>query len=200
MSLRKNLKIYVVDDDAAVLHSLSALLSAHGLDPIPYKSAEDFVNDRDPKFPGCVLLDIKMPGMSGLDLQDLLSEQGSPLPIIILTGHGDIPAAVRAMKKGAIDFIEKPVRAETLLSSIEDAICHLENNPRPGVPKEEIQRRLSALTARESEVLENLVLGKTNKQIAIEFGISERTIEIHRSRIQRKMDAHSLAELIKLTG
>lgn len=197
---RQSIRLYLVDDDPAVLRSLRALVLAHGLDPHPYESAEAFLNDYDPNKPGCLLLDIRMPGMTGLQLQELLIKQGSSMPVIILTGHGDVPAAVQAMKNGAIDFIEKPLDVEMLLGSIEEAIARLENNPQSQVPQEEVMRRIASLTGREREVLDHLVLGKTNKQIANDLGISQRTVEIHRARIQKKMKARSLADLIKLAG
>lgn len=200
MPWREGIVLYLVDDDPAVLRSLHALVSAHGLESVAFRSAEAFLEGYDPNRPGCVLLDIKMPGMSGLQLQEVLKERGSKMPVIIITGHGDVPAAVQAMKNGAANFIEKPLNIETLLESIETVVSGLSNNPRPPVPQEEVMRRISSLTNREREVLDHLVLGKINKQIANDLGISRRTVEVHRARLQRKMGARSLADLIRLAG
>lgn len=198
MIKRDSIRLYLVDDDLMVLRSLCALVTAHGFNAVPFASAEAFLSDYDPQKPGCLLLDIKMPGMDGLRLQAKLNEMGDNLPIIILTGHGDVPAAVQAMKQGAIDFIEKPVRVDTLLRAIDDAISRLGEEPPKNVPGDEVERRLSRLTNREREVLEHLILGKINKHIAVDLGISRRTVEIHRARVQTKMEANSLADLIRL--
>lgn len=198
MIQRDSIRLYLVDDDLMVLRSLCALMTAHGFNPVPFGSAEAFLDNFNPQVPGCLLLDIKMPGMDGLQLQARLNELGATLPVIILTGHGDVPAAVQAMKLGAHDFIEKPVKVDSLLRAIDDAIAQLERGPPQSVPDEEVARRLSRLTNREREVLEHLILGKINKHIAVDLGISRRTVEIHRARVQTKMEANSLAELIRL--
>lgn len=200
MSFREGLRLYLVDDDASVLRSLKALVSAHGLEAVPFESAEAFLEGYDPNVLACLLLDIKMPGMSGLELQEVLKQRGSSMPVIILTGHGDVPAAVQAMKNGAVDFIEKPLDIGVLLGSIEEAVAKLQNKAPSQVAPEEVMRRIASLTEREREVMDHLVLGKINKQIANDLGISQRTIEIHRSRIQKKMKARGLADLIKLTS
>lgn len=198
MMQREVIRFYLVDDDPMVLRSLCALVTAHGLKPVPFASAEEFLADYDPDVPGCLLLDLKMPGMDGLQLQAKLNEMGDGLPVIILTGHGDVPAAVEAMKRGAIDFIEKPVNVKALLQAIDEAVLHLCKEPGKRVPDDEVAVRLSRLTNREREVLEHLILGKTNKHIAVDLGISRRTVEIHRARVQTKMEANGLADLIRL--
>lgn len=200
MSPSRSVKLYLIDDDPAVLRSLCALLSAHGFNALPFESAEVFLESFDPNEPGCILLDIKMPGLSGLQLQEKLKQQRSTMPVIILTGHGDVPVAVQAMKNGAVDFIEKPVNVEELLGSIGVAVGRLGNKLVPPLPQEEIARRFASLTTREREVLDHLVLGKINKQIASDLGISQRTIEVHRARLQKKMKARNLADLIRLAG
>ncbi len=190
--------IYVVEDDPPVLRSLSMLLRSHGFSVEPCSSAEAFLARFDPERRACLLLDLRMPGMGGLELHDRLVAEGSRLPVIILTGHGDVPAAVRAMKMGAIDFIEKPAKEQHLLQSIEEARAVLTNRPRRTVPREVVAERLARLTAREREVLDHLVLGRLNKEIAVALGISQRTVEIHRSRIREKMEARGISDLIMM--
>jgi FixJ family two-component response regulator len=145
-----------------------------------------------------VLLDIKMPEKSGLELQEDIIDRNMRVPVIVLTGHGDIPAAVKAMKNGAIDFIEKPADESRLLRALESAALMLTDQPIPTIPPQEVLRRLMRLTDREREVLDHLVQGKINKQIAEDLGISQRTVEVHRSRIRDKMEAHGLADLIRM--
>ncbi len=198
MHSQPNIHLYLIDDDPSVLRSLCALVSAHGMEPHPFGSAEAFLENLEPDQPGCVLLDIKMPGMSGLQLQSKLADQGTNFPVIILTGHGDVPAAVQAMKNGAIDFIEKPLNVDSLLRSIAEATALLNNQPLQSIPKHEVLKRVARLTKREREVLDHLVLGKINKQIAVDMGISQRTVEIHRARLQKKMEANGLADLIRM--
>ena len=194
----KALSVYVVDDDRSVLKSLCALLDSHGFNTIPCSSAEEFLGKFDDDRKSCLLLDIRMPGMSGLELQAHLSETGSRIPVIIVTGHGYVPIAVQAMKKGAIDFIEKPTSEEDLLRAIQDASDMLSNRPRRMVPAEVVSRRLAKLTKREREVLDHLVQGKINKEVAEELGISQRTIEVHRARIREKMNARGISDLIRM--
>lgn len=194
----KDFRIYVVEDNSSVRRSLCALISAHGYNPYPFASAEDFLEGFDPDKPACLLLDIKMPGISGLQLQELLNSQGVAIPVVVLTGHGDVPAAVQAMKNGAIDFVEKPPDAQVLLAAIKSAAERLGNKPLARIPQAEVKRRLARLTSREREVLDHLVQGKINKQIAEDLGISQRTVEVHRARIREKMEARGLADLIRL--
>lgn len=188
--------VYVVDDDAAVLRSCSILLQAHGFETVSCESAETFLDVYTRAKPGCLVLDIRMPGMSGLDLQTHLKDKGISIPIIMLTGHGDVPAAVKAIKNGAIDFIEKPAEEGALLAALEQARAVLRNTPRRSVPKAEVEARLKLLTTREREVLGHLVLGKINKEIAETLGISQRTVEIHRARVREKMKARGISDLI----
>ena len=190
------MQVYVVDDDAAVLRSCAILLKAHGYATVECDSAEAFLANYDPAEPACLLLDIRMPGMSGLDLQTHLTNQNISIPIIMLTGHGDVPAAVKAIKNGAIDFIEKPADETVLLTALEEARSVLRNAPRQSVPKAEVEARLKLLTSREREVLDHLVLGKINKEIAETLRISQRTVEIHRARVREKMQARGISDLI----
>lgn len=192
-------RIYVVDDDQAVLRSLSGLLTANGFETTAFSSAEDFLNRFDDNNRACLLLDLRMPGMTGLELQSELNRQGCKIPVIMLTGHGDVPAAVRAMKFGAIDFLEKPSSEERLLDAIESARLYLNDAPaQAAVPAGVVARRLSRLTSREREILQHLILGMSNKEIATTLGISPRTVEIHRARIREKMEAGGLSDLIRM--
>lgn len=192
------MRVYVVDDDAAVRRSCAILLQAHGFKSTPCASAAEFLEKYEPSEDACIVLDIRMPEMSGLELQAHLTEKGIPIPVIILTGHGDVPAAVKAIKAGAIDFIEKPADASALLASLEEARAVLRNKPRSMVPQEEVRSRLQLLTDREREVLDHLVLGKLNKEIAESLGISQRTVEIHRARVREKMQARGISDLIMM--
>jgi len=194
----RSIRIFVVDDDESVRHSICLLLKAHGYKAVPCANAAEFLDIWDGEVPSCALLDIKMPGMGGLDLQDIMNRRKMRCPVIMLTGHGDVPAAVRSMKAGAIDFIEKPAEEEHLLAAIEQAALYLSDQPAPVLPPDEVARRLALLTLREREVLDHLVLGKINKQIAQELGISQRTVEVHRSRIREKLEARGLADLVRL--
>lgn len=192
------MRVYVVDDDAAVLRSCAILLQAHGYTTVSCGSAEAFLEAFEPSEPSALLLDIRMPGMSGLELQAHLNEKGISLPIILLTGHGDVRAAVRALKAGAIDFIEKPADEQALLTALHEAEAVLRKAPRRTVPKADVAARLELLTSREREVLDHLVLGKINKEIAEALGISQRTVEIHRARVRRKMQARGISDLIMM--
>jgi FixJ family two-component response regulator len=194
----KSIRVYVVDDDESVRHSICLLLKAHGYTAVPCEGAQQFLDTWEQEAPSCVLLDIRMPDMSGLDLQDLMNRRKMRCPVIVLTGHGDVPAAVRSMKAGAIDFIEKPADEDHLLAAIEQAALFLSDQPAPVLPPDEVARRLSLLTVREREVLDHLVMGKINKQIAQELGISQRTVEVHRSRIREKLEARGLADMVRL--
>ena len=195
----EDLTLYVVDDNQSALRSLCALPEAHGMKAVPYQSAEAFLQHHDPNAQSILLLDIKMPGMSGLQLQSHLGNINSKIPVIIVSGHADVPAAVTAMKRGAVDFIEKPLDVNALLNSIRIAKAQIDSEVVSPVPAQEVNRRLALLTDREREVMNHLILGKTNKQIASDLRISQRTVEVHRSRLQRKMEARNLADLIRLT-
>ena len=192
--------VFVVDDDQAVRDSLQQLLQAVGLRVQTYASARDFLLAYRPDTPGCLVLDIRMPGMGGLDLQAQLVQQGVQLPIIFLTGHGDVPAAVRALKAGAMDFLQKPVNSQSLLDLVQQAIRRDGEARAQSAEKSEIVRRLATLTPREREVLDKMVVGKANKVIAVELAISERTVEFHRGKIMKKMCARSLAELVNMVS
>jgi len=191
--------VYVVDDDEGVRSSLCALLQAHGFESVGFADAQTLLERFHADNAVCAFLDIRMPGLSGIELQKLLADRGSNLPIIVLTAYGDVPMAVEAMKAGAIDFIEKPGSEEQLLSAIEAAVKHRANQAQqPSIPQSIVAERVARLTGREKEVLNYLILGMTNKHIAEELGISQRTVEIHRSRIREKMEARSLADLIRM--
>lgn len=192
------MRVYVVDDDAAVLRSCTILLKAHGYDTVPCPSAEVFLEVYEKGQPSCLVLDLRMPGMSGLELQKKLAADKEPVPIIMLTGHGDVPAAVQAIKNGAVDFIEKPANEADLLTALAEAASVLRDRPRRAVPPDEVEERLARLTTREREVLDHLVLGRINKEIAETLGISQRTVEIHRARVREKMQARGISDLIMM--
>jgi FixJ family two-component response regulator len=192
--------VFVVDDDRAVRDGLQQLLQAVGLRVQTYGSARDFLTAYKPETPGCLVLDIRMPGMGGLDLQAQLVQEGMQLPIIFLTGHGDVPAAVRALKAGAMDFLQKPVNSQSLLDLVQQAIRRDAEARATSAEQAEITRRLETLTAREREVLDMMVAGKANKVIAFELAISERTVEFHRGKIMKKMRARSLAKLVNMVN
>jgi FixJ family two-component response regulator len=191
-------RVYVVDDEASVRQSLCALLSAHGYEAVGSPTAEDFLARAGAASGLCAFVDLRLPGMGGLELQRAIAAAGLGIRVIILTAYGDVPLAVEAMKAGAIDFIEKPGSEAQILASIEAAANAAANRPQVLVPAGIVQERLARLTVRERQVLDNLILGKTNKQIADEFGISQRTVEIHRARIREKMEARGLADLIRM--
>lgn len=190
--------VFVVDDDEAVRGGLRVLLQSVGLGVETYASAQEFLAAYSPDQPGCLVLDIRMPGMGGLDLQQELARRGIELPIIFLTGHADVPAAVRALKAGAMDFMEKPFNGQALLDLIQQAIRRDVGARHKSAAESDAARRVAALTAREREVVELMVAGNANKVIAGDLSISERTVEFHRSRIMKKMHARSLAELISI--
>ena len=190
--------IFVVDDDDAVRDSLRDLIDSVGLEVETYPSAHAFLEACDKARRGCLVLDIRMPGMSGLELQGRLNERGSTLPIVFITGHGDVPMAVEAMKRGAVDFIQKPFRDQELLDRINLA---LEQNRRRRAAEEmkrDIAKRIATLTRREREVMQMVIQGKANKVIAIDLGLSQRTVEVHRSHVMDKMKARTLAELVRM--
>ncbi len=188
--------IYVVDDDEGVRDSLAALLEADGFRVVAYASAEAFLKRDGIDADACLLADVRMPGMDGLELLGRLADQRRVLPVIMITGHGDVPMAVRAMKLGAVDFIEKPFDPEVILASVREALRAA--SARPSGADEEVQRRLQQLTPRERDVLEHLVVGRSNKEVALQLGISPRTVEIHRARLMEKMQAENLAQLVRM--
>ena len=190
--------VHIVDDDLAVRQSLTFLIRSMCLPVEAFESAQDFLERGDPTRAGCLVLDIRMPGMSGLELQDELARRGFSLPVIFITGHGDISMAVRAMKNGAVDFIEKPFNDQLLLERINQAI-ELDRVRRAERGElADIARRVELLSPREREVMERIVSGQANKVIAIDLGLSERTVEIHRARVMAKTGAGSLAELVSM--
>ena len=189
--------VYIVDDDDAVRDSLLELLESMGIRAAVFESAAAFLAHFDPALEGCLVLDIRMPGMSGMELQARLRELGSRLPVIFITGHGDVPMAVEAMKNGAIEFIQKPFRDQELLDCIQGALEKAEKEYQRFRLLELVERGLQSLTAREREILDHIVDGHANKYIALELGISQRTVENHRANILRKMGARSTPELIR---
>ncbi len=190
--------VYVVEDDEAVRDSLDLLLKSDGKLVKAYESAVAFLRDYSDKMAGCIVLDIRMPGMDGMELQKKLNDKHSILPIIFVTGHGDVPMAVDAMKEGAVDFIQKPYREEALLEKIEAALEQDLEQRKTLDEKQEIIRRIKSLTPREHEIMDRMIAGQANKVIAIELEISQRTVEIHRSRVMHKMGTHSLAHLVRM--
>ena len=190
--------VYVVEDDEAVRDSLELLLKSDGKPVKTYESATAFLKDYSDKMAGCIVLDIRMPGMDGMELQKKLNEKHSILPIIFVTGHGDVHMAVDAMKEGAVDFIKKPYREEALLEKIEAALKQDLEQRKSLDEKQEIIRRVKSLTPREHEIMDRMIAGQANKVIAIELEISQRTVEIHRSRVMHKMGTHSLAHLVRM--
>lgn len=196
----QDFSIYVVEDHDAVQKSFCALLNAHGYVTVPCESAEVFLKLFDPLKKACMLLDVRLPGISGVQLQAQLAEMGIDIPIIIVTAHGDVPIAVQAMRAGAIDFIEKPTEADRLLEAIELAGDLLANRSPSELPKKVVSARLAKLTDREKEVLRYMLQGKLNKEIAAELGISRRTIEVHRWRIREKMQVRGIADLVRMLG
>jgi len=190
--------VFVVDDNQAMRNSLKWLIESVGMKVEVFASADEFLQSYFPGCPGCVLLDVRMPGMNGLDLQEFMQERRIRIPVIIITGHGDVPMAVRAMKAGAVDFIEKPFRDELLLESIQKAI-QIDNRQREVQgARSSIAARLAQLTPRELEVMEMVTEGASNKEIAVSLGVSTKTVEAHRARVMEKMEATSLAELVKM--
>lgn len=190
--------VYIVDDDDAVRESLELLLDSVDQQAKSFDSAQAFLDSYNPDMLGCIVLDIRMPGMNGMELHKELNRLGSILPIIFVTGHGDVPMAVEAMQHGAVDFVQKPYREQELLDKINQALA-LDTKQRASLlEKQDIKKHLATLTARENEVLDELVEGKANKVIAAELGISQRTVEIHRARVMEKMATHSLAHLVRM--
>ena len=189
--------VFVVDDDQAVRESLALLVQSVGIEAETFASAREFLDTYRPDQRGCLITDIRMPGMSGLELQEQLSSDGVRIPVIVLTGHGDVPAAVRALKGGAVDFVEKPFNPQALLDLVQQAIAKDAEIRELADQEAAVAERMSLLTPREHEVMTLVVVGKANKVIAIELSISERTVELHRGRIMKKMQARSLAELMR---
>jgi len=190
--------VHIVDDDPAVRQAMSLLVRSMGLRPEAFASGNEFLDRCDGSRPGCVLLDLRMPGLSGMELLELMQRHKLSLPVIIISAHGDVPTAVRAMRSGAINFLEKPCRDQQLWEAIQEALRHDERVRRETIQRGRLRRRLETLTDGEHEVLERLIDGKSNKLIAAELGMSVRTIEVRRSKLMDKMQAGSLAELVRL--
>lgn len=190
--------VYLVDDDPHLLKALQRLLQSAGLQATPFDSAQAFLDGHDRAAPGCLVLDLSMPGLNGLELQRELEQLNSPLPIIFLSGRGDIPATVQAMKHGATDFLTKPVDDTELLAAIQEALATDRRRRRSHDERDRIAERLAALTERERQVLQQVVAGRLNKQIAADLGTVEKTIKFHRANLMRKMGVRSVAALVKL--
>jgi two-component system, LuxR family, response regulator FixJ len=190
--------VFVVDDDESVRGSLRFLLRSAGLESRAFGSAPEFLSAYDPAQPGCLVLDVRMPGMSGLELQQELNLRGAVIPVIFITGHGDIPMAVDAIQHGAHDFLQKPFRDEDLIERVQQALAK-DAKARAALEEHKaIRERLETLTPREREVLALMARGKPNKIMAHELGVSQRTIEIHRARVMEKSGAASVAELVRM--
>jgi RNA polymerase sigma factor (sigma-70 family) len=190
--------VFIVDDDPSVLKALARLLRSAGLSASTFTSPQEFLDHHDQNIPGCLVLDVAMPRMNGLELQMALAAQGSQLPVIFLTGNGDIPMSVRAIKQGAVDFLTKPVNDTNLIAAIHDAIEKDRVARQAHATLSELQQLLAKLTPREREVLSHVVSGKPNRQIAAELGTVEKTIKVHRANLRKKLNVQSLAELVKL--
>jgi len=190
--------IAIVDDDPSVREGLSSLIRSVGLQVETFASAQEFLARPGAEAPSCLVLDLQLPGLSGLDLQKRMAEVGMEIPIVFLTGHGNIPASVQAMKAGAVEFLTKPFDEQDLLQAIQEAVERDRRNREQRAEIRELQNRYESLTAREQEVMQQVVSGLLNKQVAAELNITEYTVKIHRGRVMRKMHAESLADLVRM--
>ena len=190
--------VFIVDDDEAVRSSLRLLLKSVGLPATGMPSARQFLETYDPQQPGCLILDVRMPGMSGIELQQQLNLRGAVIPVIFITGHGDIPMAVEAMRQGAFDFLQKPFRDQDLIDRVQRALAKDKADRAELGHRSRTRDRLETLTPREQEVLRLVTSGKPNKVMAGDLGVSQRTVEIHRARVMEKMGANSLAQLVRM--
>jgi two-component system, LuxR family, response regulator FixJ len=193
-----NYPIYLVDDDDSVRRSVGFMLKTSGHTVESYEGGVQFIKDLNSLEPGCVLLDIQMPEMDGLEVQQELKKRGIPFPVIVMTGHGDVDVAVKAMKAGAIDFIEKPFAKEAMLAAVEAAFEKIDNSGAHSARREEAELLLNGLTPRERDVLNGLVAGYPNKTIGYDLGISARTVEIHRANLMRKLEVYNLSDLLRI--
>lgn len=191
--------VFVIDDDDAVRESLAAVLDMQGFTVVPFPSAEAFLLNYKPAPVGCAIVDLRMPGMDGLTLLEHMRGKGVMLPVVVVTGHGDVPLAVRAMKAGASDFIEKPYTNTALIEAVRKGLGSAGAGALGYINQQDVKDRLAALTGRERDVLRQLVIGHPNKIIAFNLGISPRTVEIHRANVMKKMDAESLSHLVRMT-
>jgi two-component system response regulator FixJ len=190
--------VFVVDDDDAVRNSLRMLLKSAGVHAEASASAQEFLSSYEVSQPGCLVLDVRMPGMSGLEMQHELNLRGATIPVIFITGHGDIPMAVEAMQHGAFDFLQKPFRDQELLDRVQRALVRDADYRARLKHTDRIRERLASLSPREREVLDLVTQGKANKMVAGDLGVSQRTVEIHRAHVMQKMEAGSLAELVRM--
>lgn len=190
--------VFIIDDDQEVRDAIGLLLRSVGVAALGFQSAQDYLDQFDPGRPGCLILDVRMRGMSGLELQERLAQEPIHPPIIIITGHGDVPMAVRAVKAGAVDFIEKPFNDQILLDAVHRAFDKDGRSRGQASRIAEIRERFARLTPREREILDQVVLGKRNKVIAMDLGISQSTVEAHRARVMEKVNASSLSELMRM--
>ena len=190
--------VFIVDDDASFLKSVSQLLQVAGYNVLTFDSANRFLNQLVPEMSGCVLVDLHMPGMNGLELQEALAKSANPLPVVFLSAHGDIPTTVQAMRRGAEDFLTKLGPKEKLLDAVKRAFARGARERKERGRLEELRGRFDALTPRELEVLEHVMRGKPNKQIAGDLGINERTVKLHRTNLTRRLQVQSMAELTRL--
>jgi RNA polymerase sigma factor (sigma-70 family) len=190
--------IYIVDDDASVRKALRRLARSAGYDAKAYSSAEEFLSCRLAPVPCCLVLDVRLPGLDGMELQQWIAEKEDPLPIVFISGHGDIPMSVKAMKRGAVDFLPKPFSDDDLLRSVESALARSARALESRSRRRRIKALLETLTPREQEILRWVITGMLNKQIARELGIAEKTVKVHRGRVMQKMQVGSVAELVRL--
>lgn len=190
--------VFIVDDDPSVRKSLHRLLTVSGFQTEVFGSAQEFLQVDHGQNPSCLVLDVRLPGLDGLELQEILARQGPRLPIVFITGHGDIPMSVRAIKAGAIDFLSKPFSEDALLDAVEQAIDKSRKEAALIGEITGIQKRLALLTPRETEVLHYVTLGRLNKQIAVDLGVSEKTVKVHRGRVMHKLQVQSVADLVRM--
>lgn len=190
--------VFIVDDDNGVRSSLRILLKSVGLNATPFASAQEFLASYHPDQPGCLILDIRMPGMSGLELQEELNSRAAALPVVFISGHADVPMAVEAMRHGAFDFLQKPFRDQELIDRVQRALTWDQENRAALKEHDRIRERLQSLTPREREVLDLMTHGKANKVMANDLGLSSRTVEIHRAHVMEKMGTASVAQLVRM--
>ena len=193
-----NSTVIVIDDDPSMRESLDSLLRSVGMSVAAYPSVQAFLDDRTPDRADCLVLDVRLPGQSGLDFQEHLARKGIHVPIIFITGHADVPMTVRAMKAGAVEFLEKPFRDQDLLDAIQLALAENRERLTAEAAQKDLRERLETLTARERQIMPLVAAGRLNKQIAGDLGVSEITVKVHRAQMMRKMGAKSLADLVRM--
>jgi len=190
--------VFIIDDDISVREGISDLLRSVGLGVQTFASTQEFVNSKRPDAPGCIILDVRLPGRSGLELQQSLGQLGIRLPVIFISAHGDIPISVRAMKSGAMEFLTKPIHEQELLDAVQAGIERDRANRQDNALATELRARFDSLTSREREIMSLVVSGKLNKQIGFQVGLSEMTVKVHRSHVMQKMQAKSLVDLVRM--